>query len=147
MGENSAAKKTRIPSTPNPFTWIQATRSACSKQRQRRNCPSCSKVPPDVEKTRFVEYMAFRLKRPLITVACHEDLFASDLIGRYLLKDDETVWVDGPLDPGPCGWALSAIWMKWSKPARIPPWSIHPLTDNRRTLSIDKKGRGHPGSS
>ena len=55
------------------------------------------KGPTGCGKTRFVEHMAWRLKRPLITVACHEDLFASDLVGRYLLKDDETVWMDGPL--------------------------------------------------
>ena len=59
--------------------------------------PIMLKGPTGCGKTRFVEYMAYHLKRPLITVACHEDLFASDLLGRYLLKKDETVWVDGPL--------------------------------------------------
>ena len=59
--------------------------------------PVMLKGPTGCEKTRFVEYMSFRLKRPLITFACHEDLFASDLIGRYLLKNHETVWIDGPL--------------------------------------------------
>ena len=58
--------------------------------------PVMLKGPTGCGKTRYVEYMAYRLKRPLITVACHEDLFASDLIGRYLLKSNETVWVDGP---------------------------------------------------
>ena len=56
--------------------------------------PIMLKGPTGCGKTRFVEHMAFRLQRPLITVACHEDLFASDLIGRYLLINDETVWVD-----------------------------------------------------
>ena len=55
------------------------------------------KGPTGCGKTRFVEYMAYQLKLPLITVACHEDLTASDLLGRYLLKGEETVWVDGPL--------------------------------------------------
>ena len=59
--------------------------------------PVMLKGPTGCGKTRFVEHMAFRLQRPLITVACHEDLFASDLIGRYLLQNDETVWMDGPL--------------------------------------------------
>ena len=59
--------------------------------------PVMLKGPTGCGKTRFVEYMSHKLKRPLITVACHEDLFASDLIGRYLLKNDETVWADGPL--------------------------------------------------
>jgi nitric oxide reductase NorQ protein len=60
--------------------------------------PVMLKGPTGCGKSRFVEYMAHRLKRPLITVACHEDLFASDLIGRYLLKNDETIWVDGMTD-------------------------------------------------
>jgi nitric oxide reductase NorQ protein len=87
--------------------------------------PVMLKGPTGCGKTRFVEHMSYRLKRPLITVACHEDLFASDLLGRYLLKKDETVWVDGPL----------------TRAARKDTTVvIHPLTDMRRTLSIDKKG-------
>ena len=63
----------------------------------RTHLPVMLKGPTGCGKTRFVQYMAWRLKRPLITVACHEDLFASDLLGRYLLKHEETIWVDGPL--------------------------------------------------
>ncbi len=59
--------------------------------------PVLLKGPTGCGKTRFVSYMAWRLGRPLITVACHEDLTASDLLGRYLLLGDETEWVDGPL--------------------------------------------------
>src|SRR5438552_18194829 len=59
--------------------------------------PALLKGPTGCGKTRFVEYMAWRLKRPLITVACHEDLSATDLIGRFLLEGQETVWHDGPL--------------------------------------------------
>ena len=59
--------------------------------------PVMLKGPTGCGKTRFVQHMAYRLGRPLITVACHEDLTASDLVGRYLLKGQETVWVDGPL--------------------------------------------------
>ena len=59
--------------------------------------PVMLKGPTGCGKTRFVEYMSYRLKRPLITVACHEDLFATDLTGRFLLKNDETIWMDGPL--------------------------------------------------
>ena len=62
--------------------------------------PVMLKGPTGCGKTRFVQYMAYRLGRPLITVACHEDLTASDLVGRYLLKGEETVWVDGPLTLG-----------------------------------------------
>ncbi|MCS6319267.1 MAG: AAA family ATPase, partial [Nitrospira sp.] len=59
--------------------------------------PVMLKGPTGCGKTRFVQHMAYRLGRPLITVACHEDLTASDLVGRYLLKGQETVWMDGPL--------------------------------------------------
>ena len=59
--------------------------------------PVLLKGPTGCGKTRFMEYMAWRLKRPLITVSCHDDLTASDLVGRYLVKGGETVWVDGPL--------------------------------------------------
>lgn len=108
--------------------------------------PVMLKGPTGCGKTRFVESMAYRLDRPLITVACHEDLFASDLIGRYLLKNNETVWVDGPLTKavrmgGIC--YLDEI-VEARKDTTVV---IHPLTDNRRTLSIDKKGEiinAHP---
>src|SRR5918911_5120225 len=59
--------------------------------------PVLLKGPTGCGKTRFIEYMAWRLERPLITVSCHEDLSATDLVGRFLLEGDETVWHDGPL--------------------------------------------------
>jgi len=59
--------------------------------------PVMLKGPTGCGKTRFIEYMAWRLNRPLVTVACHEDLSATDLVGRFLLEGDETVWHDGPL--------------------------------------------------
>ena len=59
--------------------------------------PVMLKGPTGSGKTRFVEHMAWRLERPLITVACHEDLSATDLVGRFLLEGQETVWHDGPL--------------------------------------------------
>src|SRR3954470_7164947 len=55
------------------------------------------KGPTGCGKTRFIEHMAWRLERPLVTIACHDDLSASDLTGRYLIRGDETVWMDGPL--------------------------------------------------
>src|SRR4029077_17775324 len=62
-----------------------------------RQMPAMLKGPTGCGKARFVQHRAYRLGRPLITVACHEDLTASDLVGRYLLRGQETVWVDGPL--------------------------------------------------
>jgi len=108
--------------------------------------PVMLKGPTGCGKTRFVEYMAWRLGRPLITVACHEDLFASDLLGRYLLRHDETVWVDGPLTRAV---RLGAIcYLDEVVEARKDTTVvIHPLTDDRRLLTIDKKGEtisAHP---
>lgn len=108
--------------------------------------PVMLKGPTGCGKTRFVEHMAYQLKRPLITVACHEDLFASDLIGRYLLKNDETVWTDGPLTLAVRMGAICYL-DEVVEARKDTTVVIHPLTDNRRTLSIDKKGevlKAHP---
>ncbi len=108
--------------------------------------PVMLKGPTGCGKTRFVEHMAYHLKRPLITVACHEDLFASDLIGRYLLKNDETVWVDGPLTLAVRMGAICYL-DEVVEARKDTTVVIHPLTDNRRTLAIDKKGevlKAHP---
>ncbi len=63
----------------------------------RNGLPVLLKGPTGCGKTRFMEHMAWRLKRPLITVSCHDDLTSSDLVGRFLVKGGETIWVDGPL--------------------------------------------------
>jgi nitric oxide reductase NorQ protein len=83
--------------------------------------------------------MAWRLGRPLVTIACHDDLSASDLTGRYLIRGDETVWVDGPLTIAA---RLGAIcYLDEVVEARQDTVVvIHPLTDDRRVLPIDKTG-------
>ena len=101
--------------------------------------PLLLKGPTGCGKTRFVEHMAAKLGKPLFTVACHDDLSAADLIGRYLLKGGETVWVDGPLtravrESGIC--YLDEI-VEARKDVTVV---LHPLTDNRRTLMIDRTG-------
>ena len=101
--------------------------------------PVILKGPTGCGKTRFVEYMAHRLDRPLITVACHEDLFASDLIGRYLLLNDATVWMDGPLTRAVRMGAICYL-DEIVEARKDTTVVIHPLTDSRRTLHIDKKG-------
>lgn len=108
--------------------------------------PLILKGPTGCGKTRFIEYMAYQLQLPLITVSCHEDLTASDLVGRYLWKDDETVWHDGPLTlavryGGIC--YLDEIVEARKDTVVI----IHSLTDDRRMLYIDKTGEvvhAHP---
>ena len=109
-----------------------------------KRLPVLLKGPTGCGKTRFVEYMASRLKPEgegsrLVTVACHEDLTGSDLVGRYLIKGDETVWIDGPLTQAvKCG---AICYLDEVVEARKDTVVlIHPLTDHRRILPIDKKG-------
>ncbi len=106
----------------------------------RNRMPVMLKGPTGCGKTRFVQHMAYRLGRPLITVACHEDLTASDLVGRYLLKGDETVWADGPLTLGVKHGAI--VYLDEIVEARKDTTVIiHPLSDDRRLLPIEKKGQ------
>jgi len=101
--------------------------------------PVLLKGPTGCGKTRFVAHMAWRLKRPLVTVACHEDLTASDLLGRFLILGDETVWCDGPLTTALRHGGI--LYLDEVVEARNDTMVvIHPLTDDRRILPIDKLG-------
>ena len=86
-----------IPRRRRRSTCPSATRSRSSRPVTRDGLPVMLKGPTGCGKTRFVEHMAWRLGRPLVTVACHDDLSARDLTGRYLIRGGETVWLDGPL--------------------------------------------------
>ncbi|MHB1280242.1 MAG: CbbQ/NirQ/NorQ domain-containing protein [Acidithiobacillus sp.] len=108
--------------------------------------PMMLKGPTGCGKTRFVEYMAYKLGKPLITVACNEDMTASDLVGRFLLDPQGTRWQDGPLTMAA---RLGAIcYLDEVVEARQDTTVvIHPLTDNRRVLPLEKKGelvQAHP---
>jgi len=116
--------------------------------------PVLLKGPTGCGKTRFVEYMAHSLRGPtndglpdnLITVACHEDLTGSDLVGRYLIKGDETIWVDGPLSQAVKHGAICYL-DEIVEARKDTIVLIHPLTDHRRILPIDKRGEiieAHP---
>jgi len=105
----------------------------------RQRLPLLLKGPTGCGKTRFVRHMAALLDRPLFTVSCHDELSAADLIGRYLLHGDETVWQDGPLtravrDGGIC--YLDEV-VEARKDTTV---ILHPLTDDRRELPIEKTG-------
>ena len=108
--------------------------------------PMMLKGPTGCGKTRFVEYMAWRLQRPLITVACNEDMTASDLVGRFLLSASGTDWQDGPLAMAARHGAI--VYLDEVVEARQDTTVvIHPLTDNRRVLPLEKKGeliQAHP---
>lgn len=101
--------------------------------------PVMLKGPTGCGKTRFVEYMAYRLQRPLITVACHEDLSSTDLVGRFLLEGEETVWHDGPLTKAVRAGAICYL-DEVVEARKDTVVIIHPLTDDRRRLPIEKRG-------
>ena len=108
--------------------------------------PAMLKGPTGCGKTRFLEHMAWKLKRPLVTVACHEDLTASDLVGRFLLKNSETIWTDGPLSLAVRHGAICYL-DEVVEARKDTTVVIHPLTDDRRILPQEKRAallEAHP---
>jgi nitric oxide reductase NorQ protein len=101
--------------------------------------PVLLKGPTGCGKTRFMEHMAWRLKRPLVTVSCHDDLTASDLVGRYLVTANETVWVDGPLARAVRAGAICYL-DEIVEARKDTIVVIHPLADDRRFLPMEKRG-------
>ncbi len=101
--------------------------------------PVLLKGPTGCGKTRFMEHMAWRLKRPLITVSCHDDLTASDLVGRYLIKGGETVWIDGPLAHAVRAGGICYL-DEVVEARKDTTVVIHPLADDRRVLPVEKTG-------
>lgn len=108
--------------------------------------PMMLKGPTGCGKTRFIEHMAWRLDKPLVTVSCHEDMTASDLVGRYLLEASGTVWQDGPLTRAVRGGAICYL-DEIVEARQDTTVVIHSLTDDRRILPLEKKGElvaAHP---
>ncbi|MBC7143675.1 MAG: CbbQ/NirQ/NorQ/GpvN family protein [Rhodobacteraceae bacterium] len=122
-----------------PFYLAQGDECEIFAAAFQHNLPLLLKGPTGCGKTRFVAHMAARLGRPLYTVACHDDLSAADLIGRYLLKGGETVWVDGPLTRAVREGAICYLdeVVEARKDVTVV---LHPLTDDRRMLPIDRTG-------
>lgn len=104
-----------------------------------RRLPLMLKGPTGCGKTRLVEYMAWRLRRPLVTVACNEDLSAHDLIGRWLLDAEGTRWQDGPLSLAARHGAICYL-DEWVEARPDTTVVIHPLTDTRRMLPLAARG-------
>lgn len=118
--------------------WYQAAYDA--------RLPVMVKGPTGCGKSRFIEHMAYKLGKPLITVACNEDMTASDLVGRYLLDANGTRWLDGPLTVAARIGAICYL-DEVVEARQDTTVVIHPLTDHRRTLPLDKKGEtitAHP---
>jgi len=108
--------------------------------------PVMLKGPTGCGKSRFVEHMAWKLNKPLITVACNEDMTASDLVGRFLLDIDGTRWQDGPLTVAARIGAICYL-DEVVEARQDTTVVIHPLTDHRRVLPLEKKGElvtAHP---
>jgi nitric oxide reductase NorQ protein len=141
-----------------PFYVASADEIDVFEAAYRQRVPVLLKGPTGTGKTRFVEYMAWRLSEslkssanaqgdnsaanghlPLVTVACHEDLTASDLVGRYLLDSNGTRWIDGPLTRAVKAGGICYL-DEVVEARKDTTVIIHPLTDHRRTLTIDKLG-------
>ena len=105
----------------------------------KNKLPVLLKGPTGCGKTRFMEFMGWRLKRPLITVSCHDDLTASDLVGRYLVTGGETVWVDGPLARAVRTGSICYL-DEIVEARKDTTVVIHPLCDDRRVLPMEKLG-------
>ncbi len=127
------------PDRTTPFYRPVAQEVALFDAAHAKGLPLLLKGPTGCGKTRFVEHMAARLGRPLYTVACHDDLSAADLIGRYLLRGGATEWIDGPLTRAVREGAICYLdeVIEARKDVTVV---LHPLTDNRRTLMIDRTG-------
>jgi nitric oxide reductase NorQ protein len=129
-----------------PYYQPVADEVALYEAAYNARMPMMLKGPTGCGKSRFVEYMAWKLGRPLITVACNEDMTASDLVGRFLLDKDGTKWQDGPLATAARIGAVCYL-DEVVEARQDTTVVIHPLTDHRRTLPLDKKGElieAHP---
>ena len=129
-----------------PFYRPQGDEVVLHEAAYAARLPVMLKGPTGCGKSRFVEYMAWKLGRPLITVACNEDMTASDLVGRYLLEANGTRWLDGPLTTAARIGAICYL-DEIVEARKDTTVVIHPLTDHRRTLPLDKKGElieAHP---
>jgi nitric oxide reductase NorQ protein len=122
-----------------PYYLVTADEVEIFERCHARHKAVMLKGPTGCGKTRFVEYMAWRLGRPLVTVACHEDLTASDLVGRFLIRHDGTQWQDGPLTRAARTGAICYLdEVVEARPDTVVV--LHPLTDHRRALPLDKTG-------
>lgn len=125
--------------TAEPWYQPNADEVQVFEQCHARQLAVMLKGPTGCGKTRFVEHMAWRLGRPLITVSCHDDMTASDLLGRFLIGADGTRWIDGPLTRAVREGAI--CYLDEVVEARQDTIVVlHPLTDYRRILPLDKTG-------
>ncbi len=122
-----------------PFYVPLGSEERVFKAAFRQELPLLLKGPTGCGKTRFVQAMAFDLERPLITVACHDDLTTADLVGRFLIQGGDTVWVDGPLTRAVREGAICYL-DEIVEARQDTTVVLHPLADHRRQMPIDRLG-------
>ena len=126
--------------TPRPYYLPIGNEEQIFKAAFRQGLSLVLKGPTGCGKTRFVEAMAHDLERPLITVACHDDLTTADLVGRFLLRGGETEWVDGPLTRAVREGAICYL-DEVVEARQDTTVVLHPLADHRRQLPIERLGQ------
>ncbi|MFT5115013.1 MAG: nitric oxide reductase NorQ protein [Parasphingorhabdus sp.] len=125
--------------TEEPYYASQSNEIEIFEAAYKNRIPVLLKGPTGCGKTRFMEHIAWRLQRPLITVSCHDDLTSSDLVGRYLIVGGETRWIDGPLARAVRDGAICYL-DEVVEARKDTTVVIHPLADDRRVLPIEKTG-------
>ena len=137
--ETLAEALAEAPPTEEPYYLPSGDEVRVFEHCHQRNLPVLIKGPTGCGKTRFIEHMAWRLRRPLVTVSCHDDLTSSDLTGRWIVRGDETQWVDGPLAVAVRIGAICYL-DEIVEARQDTTVVIHPLADDRRMLSLERKG-------
>lgn len=122
-----------------PFYQPLGNEVAVFEHAWHNQLPLLLKGPTGCGKTRFIEHMAARLRRPLYTIACHDDLTAADLIGRHLIGDGDMVWHDGPLTRAVREGAICYL-DEVVEARKDTTVVLHPLSDDRRMLPIERTG-------
>jgi len=142
--EKNGNKQTVLKSTP--YYKPIAKEIQVFEHSYKNKIPFLLKGPTGTGKSRFIEFMCHKLHKEMITISCHEETSSTDLIGRYIIKGAETVWLDGPLTIAiKTGAILYLDEIAEARPDVIV--AIHSLTDHRRELFIDKLGitvKAHP---
>lgn len=128
-----------IEAVEKPYYKATAKEIIVFEHAFKNRLPVLLKGPTGTGKTRFIEFMSHELDKPLITISCHEETSSTDLIGRYIIKGAETIWIDGPLTRAAKEGAI--IYLDEIAEARPDVIvAVHSLTDHRKELYIDKLG-------
>ncbi len=122
-----------------PYYLAQGDEVALAEAAYISGLPILLKGPTGCGKTRFMQFLAWKLGRPLVTVSCHDDLSTSDLVGRYLIRAGEAVWSDGPLTMAVRAGAICYL-DEIVEARKDTTVVIHPLADDRRELPVEKRG-------